>query len=101
MPNDDDYAPGSASSLIAIIEREFIGDDEPATKHDLARLYGVMAAQHEALIACFALAMQARPELIFTDRSVSAQKSLQCAVDAMTKALTDLATTPGDDEHEQ
>ena len=93
MKSDEDSASaaGEASTLIQAMERAFGNMDGPVSISSLARVYGVIATQHEALISCFALALQDRSSAEFSDRVLTAQKRLQASVDALTSALQDLA----------
>lgn len=88
---DDELDLGASADLIATIKREFKGVDRPVTAEELARLYGVIAAMHEANLACFAVAMQAKPEMAFTDQSVVAQKAIDASVGVLADALRELA----------
>jgi hypothetical protein len=88
---DDALEDAGAEKLIQIIKREFKGVDRQISAEELARLYGVIAAQHEANLACFALAMKANPSLVFTDAARDAEKAIQVSVEALVDALRDLA----------
>lgn len=89
---DGDLSDGSDSrALIELLKREFGGVDRPVTAEEMARLYGVMAAQHEATLAAFALVMKATPHLIFTDEAVAARNAMSNSADALSAALKDLA----------
>ncbi len=99
MSDEDDQIDGSdAAELIEVVKREFEGVDRPVTATELARLYGVMAAQHEAILATFQVALQANPRLLFTDDSINAQSAMRAYVRALTEALRDLATASMNDE---
>lgn len=92
--NQETVADGSNSKhLIDLIKSEFADSSRPASTAELARLYGVMAAQHDAMLACFAIAVKANPRLIFTDEVQAGQKAIGNAIQALGDALTDLASS--------
>jgi hypothetical protein len=90
MTEDEDDSP-SAPDLIELIRREFKGVDRPITAEELADIYGVIAAQHEAIMACFKLTMRVKPALIFEDEVVHARREIITSVNALTGALKRLA----------
>lgn len=65
----DSYESLNAASLAETIREEFKDADRPVTIRDVADLYGLVAAQHEATLAVYALAMKANPGIIFTDEA--------------------------------
>lgn len=91
MREDGEIDGSAARELIEAIKREFEGVDRPVTAHEIARLYGVIAAQHEANLSVFALAMKANPKLIFSDQATNAEKAIRASSSALTGALRDLA----------
>ncbi|MEH6504985.1 MAG: hypothetical protein V7786_01830 [Sulfitobacter litoralis] len=97
MENDDDENP-SAPALIALIQKEFRGVDRPVTAEELADMYGVIAAQHEAIMACFKLTMRVKPDLIFEDEVVHARREILTSVNALTGALKKLARASMSDD---
>lgn len=80
-----------ADKLSELISSTFRHADAPIAVRDLASLYGVLAAQQEALLAVYALTMKAKPDLIFTDQSVDVQKAISRAADMFRDTLTGLA----------
>lgn len=80
-----------ADKLSELISTAFRDAKAPVAVRDLASLYGVLAAQQEALLAVYALAMKAKPDLIFTDQAVDVDKAISHAADMFRDTLTGLA----------
>jgi hypothetical protein len=98
MREDGKIDGSAARELIEAIKREFEGVDRPVTAYEIARLYGVIAAQHEANLAVYSLAMKANPKLIFSDNATNAQEAIRASATALTGALRDLAISSMSDE---
>lgn len=56
----------SIEELLQSFDEEFESKHQPATVAQLARLYGVIAAQQEAFIAMFAFVMRANPQMVIS-----------------------------------
>lgn len=80
-----------AERLSEVIKRTFSSADSPATARDIAGFYGVLAAQQEALLAVYALAMKANPKLIFEQVSLDAGEKIALSSRVFEAALIALA----------
>lgn len=99
MSEGENRIDGSdATELIKVIKREFDGVDRPVTASELARLYGVIAAQHEANLATFQMALEANPRLVFSDSTRQGQTAMHAALQSLTDALRDLALASMSDD---
>ena len=94
MTNDKSFDTG-ASDLIEAMAGEFGDLTKPATLSVIADLYGALAAQHEAVLAPYALAMKANPKLIFTDDATAAQAAISQSVDTFQTAILKFARLAG------
>lgn len=91
----DSYESLNAASLAETIREEFKDADRPVTIRDVADLYGLVAAQHEATLAVYALAMKANPGIIFTDEATEAKRAIEQTVDVFLEAIRSLARAAG------
>lgn len=82
-----------ADKLSDAISTAFQDAKAPVAIRDLASLFGVLAAQQEALLALYTLTMKAKPDLAFTDQAVDVDKAISRAADMFGDALTVLAAT--------
>ena len=98
MTSVDDGNDGLAAKLIDRIEEEFGGVSTPVSAEHVARLYGVMAAQSDAIHAVFALAMKSAPQLVFSDQRIELERAMTAQVDALGSALIALAKDYGKTE---
>lgn len=98
MREAGDINGSAAGELIEAIKREFEGADRPVAAYEIARLYGVIAAQHEANLAVYSLAMKANPKLIFSDNARNAETAIRASMSALIEALRDLALASLSDE---
>ncbi|WP_313349353.1 hypothetical protein [Paracoccus sp. (in: a-proteobacteria)] len=84
-----------AAEMVALIKSEFDGVRTPVSAEHLAAMYGVLAAQSDAILAVYTLAMKANPQLIFSDARISAEKAMAQQADALSAALIQLAKDYG------
>lgn len=98
MGNSDNQP--SVFDMIEAIKTEFEGVDTPVSAEHVAALYGVLAAQSDAMLALYALTMKANPRNIFTDERIAADKALQEQVGVLQDALIGLAKSYGKTEGE-
>lgn len=92
----------TAGDLVKTIQDEFKDSDQPVTVRDIAGLYGLIATQHEATLAVYALAMKANPSLIFSDQAAEAQRAILQTSETFRTATMSLynLVNPGADHDE-
>lgn len=98
MSEPADVTADGAFDLIARIEEEFGGVAEPVSAEHVARLYGVMAAQSDAIRAMYALAMKGTPQLVLSEQRIELERAMSAQVDALGSALLALAKDYGKTE---
>ncbi|APZ53111.1 hypothetical protein [Salipiger abyssi] len=91
MSEKSDDEAFDARGIAEAIRDEFGEINEPATLRQLAMVYGAIAAQIEANIAVYALAMKANPQLIFSDQATEASRRIREAADLFSEVGLSLA----------
>ena len=88
----------SAVDMISMVSDEFGGVDTPVSAEHVAALYGVLAAQSDAMLSILALAIEANPKLASSGRGTAAEQAMNVQIDALSNALMSLARSYGKTE---
>lgn len=96
MSDDSDQL--TAADMVSAIREEFSGVSGPVSVEHFAALYGVLAAQSDAILSLFALVAKANPQIIFTDEMQSVNAAIKQQSNALSTGLIDLAKAYGNTE---
>ncbi|TBN48490.1 hypothetical protein EYF88_13365 [Paracoccus sediminis] len=80
-----------ADKLFDLILSSFQEVETPVAIRELASLYGILAAQQEALLAIYELMMKARPDLSSSEEAADVEKAMSRAAEIYGNALMALA----------